>query len=144
MVTPATLQPCSGKTRMAPLALCMTLGRSGSEIHAAQARSSASSSSLGSNQAAAPPVAARATSLTFPVPSAQLSTVATPRGSVPCSASQGASSPAERTEASSSTPAAGGGAVSSAEPGSTARSRSRREGLRISRVSRTRATAVRS
>ncbi len=145
MVTPSTLQPCSAKTRMAPLALWKTLGRPASASHAAKAVSSASSSSEGSNQAAGPPGAASATSATEPVPRAQVSTVAMPRGCVPCSVSQPVSSPVPSTEPSSCTPSVLTGVVSaSSAPGSTAKSRSRSEGLRISRVSRTTATALRS
>lgn len=77
------VQPCSAKTRIAPLALWNTLGRSASDSQAANAFSSLSSSSAGSNQAAAPPAVASATSVTEPEPSAQVSTVATPSGSVP-------------------------------------------------------------
>ncbi len=121
MPTPATLQPCSAKTRIALLALWKTFGRSASDSQAVNAASSASSTSVGSNQAALPSGAASATSATEPVPSAQVSTVAIPRVWVLCSASQPASSPVPSTVPSSSTPSATTGAASaSSAPGSTA------------------------
>lgn len=83
MVTPARVQPCSGKTRIRPFALCTTFGRAASAAQAAKARSSASSSADGSNQAAGPSAAASAISLTLPWPRAQLSTVDTPSGAPP-------------------------------------------------------------
>ena len=144
MVTPSTVQPCSAKTRIDVLRVVQDLGPPGSASHAANAFSSASSSWVGSNQAAAPPAPASATSVTDPAPSAQVSTVARPRAASPCSASHGASSPAPSTEPSTSTPGSAGVCSASSAPGSTARSRSRSDGLRISRVSRTIATAVRS